>query len=49
VTDNIYIDRGYATVIDRHLKVCEVNSLDELITYGNGSFEVIDIESQGES
>ena len=44
VVDNIYIDRGYATVLDRHLKVCEVKSLDDLARYGNGSFKMIDIE-----
>ena len=49
VIDNIYIDRGYATVLDRHLKVCEVNSLDDLAAYGNGSFDIIDIENQGEN
>lgn len=49
VIDNIYIDRGYATVLDRHLKLCEVNSLDELTSYGNGSFDIIDIEIQGEN
>lgn len=49
VIDNIYIDRGYATVLDRHLKVCEVNSLDDLTAYGNGSFDIIDIENQGEN
>ena len=47
VIDNIYIDRGYATVLDRHLKVCEVNSLDELVSYGNGSFDIINLETQG--
>lgn len=47
VVDNIYIDRGYATILDRHLKICEVSSLDEITAYGNGSFDVINLETQG--
>lgn len=46
VVDNIYIDRGYATILDNHLKICEVNTLDDLIKYGNSSFDIINIEQE---
>jgi hypothetical protein len=41
VTGNIYIDRGYATVTDRHLRIAEVHSADAVSSYGNGIFSEI--------
>lgn len=40
---NIYIDRGYATAIDKHLKLGEVTSLETLENYGNGAFNLISL------
>ena len=36
---NIYIDRGYATALDRHLRMGEINNIDQLEKYGNGIFQ----------
>ena len=44
--ENIYIDRGYATVLDKHLKICEVASYESLEKYGNGSFHLINLEEE---
>ena len=41
--DNIYINRGYATALDRHLRIGEINDCDELASYGNGIFKINDI------
>lgn len=38
--DNIYIDRGYATVLDRHLRIGEVRNYEQLEKYGNGIFQI---------
>lgn len=46
VTNNIYLSRGYATAIDRHLKLGEVSSLETLERYGNGSFSFINDEEE---
>lgn len=38
---SIYIDRGYATAIDKHLKLGEITSLETLENYGNGTFNLM--------
>lgn len=38
--NNIYIDRGYATVLDRHLRIGEVSDYKQLEKYGNGIFQI---------
>ena len=46
LTNNIYIDRGYATVLDKHLRMGEISSLEALEKYGNGSFNLINLEEE---
>lgn len=41
-TSDIYIDRGYATVLDKHLQLGEITSIEGLINYTNGAFSFID-------
>ena len=41
--DNIYINRGYATALDKHLRIGEINDCDELEKYGNGLFLITNI------
>lgn len=36
--DNVYIDRGSATAFERHLRLSEVDTLQDLEEYGNGMF-----------
>jgi hypothetical protein len=38
--NNIYIDRGYSSALDQHLKLEEVTSVETLENYGNGSFKI---------
>ena len=40
--DNIYIDRGYTTVLDRRLRLGEITSYEQLEKYGNGIFKFPD-------
>jgi hypothetical protein len=40
--DNIYIDRGYATALDRHLRIGEITNYEQLEKYGNGIFQMFD-------
>jgi hypothetical protein len=44
--DNIYIDRGYATALDRHLKMGEISNFDELEKYGNGAFQIFNSDEE---
>ena len=44
VSTNIYIDRGINTALDKHLKLGEVTTLEALLNYGNGIFNVADAE-----
>lgn len=46
IADNIYIDRGYATVVDRYLKIGEVTSCETLEKYGNGAFALINLQEE---
>lgn len=40
VESDIFIDRGINNAWERHLKFSEISTLDDLITYGNGFFNV---------
>ena len=42
--DNIYIDRGYATALDKHLRMGEIRSFEQLEKYGNGIFEIFNAD-----
>jgi hypothetical protein len=42
--DNIYIDRGYATVFDRHLRIGEITNYEQLEKYGNGIFQIFNAD-----
>lgn len=46
IENNIYVDRGYATVLDRHLRLGEVSSIEALAHYGNGSFKLNNLEEE---
>lgn len=46
IENNIYIDRGYSTVLDKHLRIGEVTSFDTLSKYGNGLFNLISLEEE---
>lgn len=38
--DNVYIDRGNATAFERHMRLSEVDTLQDLENYGNGMFKL---------
>lgn len=40
IKNDVFIDRGIATVFEKHLKLSEVRTLDELQRYGRGYFNV---------
>lgn len=42
VDANIYIERGINAAFERHLKLGEVKSLDDVVTYGNGYFKIME-------
>lgn len=42
VDANIYIERGINAAFEKHLKLGEVHSLDDLITYGNGYYKIME-------
>lgn len=44
--DNIYIDRGYATILDRHLRIGEIRNYDQLEKYGNGIFQILNADEE---
>lgn len=37
---NVYIDRGSATAFERHMRLSEVDTLQDLENYGNGMFKL---------
>ena len=37
---DIYIDRGFNSAFEKHIKLQEVHTLDDLIKYGNGYFKM---------
>lgn len=40
VKSDIFIDRGITTIFEKHLKISEIRTLDELQRYGRGYFNV---------
>ena len=38
--ENVYIDRGSATAFERHMRLSEVDTLQDLENYGNGMFKM---------
>lgn len=40
VKSDLFIDRGETSVIDKHLRLGEVRTLDELVKYGNGFYNI---------
>jgi hypothetical protein len=40
VESDIFIDRTTFSVIDKHLRLSEVNNLEELVNYGNGFYNI---------
>lgn len=41
IENDVFIDRGVITVMESHLRMSEVESLDHLIRYGNGFYNVV--------
>jgi hypothetical protein len=39
---DIYIERGINAAFERHLKLGEVRSLDDVVSYGNGYFKIME-------
>ena len=42
VDANIYIERGINAAFEKHLKLGEVKSLDDLLQYGNGYYKIME-------
>lgn len=42
---DIYINRGNAAAMEKHIKLGEVKTLDDILSYGNGSFFKIENET----
>jgi hypothetical protein len=40
IKNDVFIDRGQTTVSEHHLRMSEIETLDHLINYGNGYFNV---------
>ena len=38
--ENVYVDRGNATAFERHMRLSEVDTLQDLENYGNGMFKM---------
>ena len=38
---NVYIERGLSSAFEKHLNLLNVNSLESLEQFGNGSFNII--------
>lgn len=45
-TKNIYIDRGYATALEKHLKLGDITSFETLENYGNGTLTVLNPQEE---
>ena len=41
IKNDVFIDRGIVTVMESHLRMSEIESLDHLIRYGNGFFNIV--------
>ena len=42
VSGDIYIDRGINSAFEKHIKISEVVSLEDMLQYGNGYFKIMD-------
>ena len=40
IKNDVFIDRGQNTVLEHHLRMSEIETLDHLINYGNGYYNV---------
>jgi hypothetical protein len=40
VKSDVFIDRGVTSVLDKHLMLGEIRTLDELVKYGNGLYNI---------
>ena len=40
VQSDVFIDRGAVSVLDTHLRLSEIESLDHLVRYGNGYYKI---------
>lgn len=40
IKNDVFIDRGQNTVLEHHLRMSEIETLDHLVNYGNGYFNV---------
>ena len=40
IETDIYIDRGISAAFDKHIKLQEIKTLDALLQYGNGTFQI---------
>lgn len=41
IKNDVFIDRGVITPMEPHLRLSEVETLEHLINYGNGYFNVV--------
>lgn len=41
IENDLFIDRGIVTVMESHLRMSEVESLDHLLRYGNGFYNIV--------
>jgi hypothetical protein len=44
--NGIYINRGYTTALDKHLRLGEISSIETLESYGNGLFSMLNKETE---
>jgi hypothetical protein len=44
--NGIYINRGYLTALDKHLRIGEISSIETLESYGNGLFTMLNKETE---
>ena len=40
---DIYIDRGNGAAFEKHLKLGEISTFNDLLQYGNGYFNIINV------
>ena len=43
VFSDVFIERGATTVMEKHLRLSEINSLEQLQNYGNGYYNIVKI------
>lgn len=41
IYSDVFVDRGKISVLENNLRLTEINSIDELILYGNGFFKIV--------